>query len=109
MDRNNNQQVSANNVVVLLVNTQKTNTSGGGEIIDIKLSGSGTAYAFRDGQKYDVKWNAPQNLPLYLTTADGKGFPFKQGNTWFVVVGQSSKVIDTQKAQGAWRFEFMMP
>jgi hypothetical protein len=78
------------------------------EIIDILLSGSGTAYAFRDGQMYELQWNCPTiNSVLSLSYSDGTPYPFKLGNTWFQVVGVSTKA--TQENNGAWRFNFLQP
>jgi hypothetical protein len=107
-DRLNNQQVSAANVVVILAATENTLKATTAEIIDIHLSGSGQAYAFRDGQVYDVRWNRPTaDSVLFLTDPDGNPFPFKQGTTWFQVIGQTSKVEDQGK--GVWRFTFSEP
>lgn len=108
MDRLTNQQVSAANVVVLFVPHQYAYKSGNSEIIDITLSGSGKAIAFRDGQKYDVQWNRPTpDSVLFLTNPDGSAFPFKPGITWFQVVGESSKIED--QGGGVWRFQHLFP
>ena len=78
------------------------------EIIDILVSGSGPAYAFRDGEVFEVRWNIPAtDSVLYLTYPDGTRFPYKPGNTWYQVIGNSSSVLET--ADGAWRFEFLIP
>ncbi len=53
-DRLNNQQISASNVVVVLARHEYYQQPPN-EIIDILLSGTGTAYAFRDGQMYQVE------------------------------------------------------
>ena len=48
------------------------------------VSGSGPAYAFRDGMVYEVRWNIPApDSVLYLTNPDGTPFPYKPGNTPF--------------------------
>jgi hypothetical protein len=108
MDRLVNEQVTADNVVILYAPHQYTYKSGNSEIVDILMSGSGTAYAFRDGQVYEVEWNRPKSdAALFLTFPDGSAYPFKPGNTWFQVMGQSSKVED--QGSGAWRFTFGFP
>jgi hypothetical protein len=69
---------------------------------------TGYAFAFRDGQFYEVRWNrSTKDSVLALTFPDGKPYPFKPGNTWFEVVGQSSQVLD--KGNGVWRFVFKIP
>lgn len=108
MDGLTNQQIAADNVVVILLTHQMMDLTGEKDQVDISLSGSGDAYAFRDGQAYKVRWNrlAPDAL-LSLTFEDGTPYPIKPGNTWFQVVGQSSKVETPEK--GVWRFNFRMP
>jgi hypothetical protein len=106
-DRLNNQQISAANVVVILARHEYFQQPPN-EIIDILLSGSGTAYAFRDGQMYELQWNRPTiNSVLSLSYSDGTPYPFKLGNTWFQVVGVSTKA--SQENNGAWRFHFLQP
>jgi Protein of unknown function (DUF3048) N-terminal domain/Protein of unknown function (DUF3048) C-terminal domain len=104
MDRLTNQQIAAANVVIILApHTQQTAT-----LVDIALNGSGTAYAFRDGQMYEVKWNRPKpDSVLYLTYPNGTPYPFKSGNTWYQVMGQSTKLQET--TPGVWRFENRLP
>jgi hypothetical protein len=82
--------------------------SGGSEIVDIRLEGSGQAYIFRDGQAYSVFWNRPAaDSVIYLTRPYGSAFPFKPGNTWFQVMGVSSRL--SQPAPGVWRFAWGSP
>jgi hypothetical protein len=106
-DRLNDQQINASNVVVLLVRHEFYQQPPN-EIIEILLSGSGTAYAFRDGQVYQVQWNRPStNSVLTLTNPDGTTFPFKPGSTWFQVVGVST--VANQQSEDSWRFKFLFP
>jgi hypothetical protein len=108
MDKLTNQQVAADNVVVLLVPTQYAFKSGNSEIIDTLLNGTGTAYAYRDGQVFQVKWSRPQfDSMLTLLQADGKPFAYKPGNTWYEVVGQSS--LPKKEEDGIWRFTYTIP
>jgi hypothetical protein len=103
-DRTAGVQVAADNVVVLLA----THTAESNTRIDINLTGSGPAVAFRDGLRYDVLWNRPAlDSVLYLTNPDGTPFPFKHGNTWFQVMGQYTKA--EEQSPGIWRFENRLP
>ena len=107
IDRVNNKQISASNVVVVMARHEFFQQPPA-EIIDILLDGTGTAYAFRDGQMYELEWNRPTtNSVLFLTYTDGTPFPFKPGTTWFQVVGDSTQAKD--ETNGAWRFDFLMP
>ena len=107
VDQLTDEQVSASNVVVVLVPHNYLRQPPG-EIIEILLNGSGTAYAFRDGRVFEVQWNRPPDgSAFYLTDADGERFPLKPGNTWVEVVGQFSEV--SQPEDNAWRFVFGFP
>lgn len=109
IDRLTNQQISAANVVVLFMPHMYVyrSNSGSSEIVDADANGSGTAYAYRDGQVYQVKWVRPgKNSVLVLTFTDGTPYPFHPGNTWFEVIGSTSKI----QADGATiRFQFAIP
>ena len=107
IDRLNDQQVTSSNVVVLLVRHEFYQQPPN-EIIEILLSGTGTAYAFRDGQEYKVQWNRPStNSVLTLSNPDGTAFPYKPGSTWFQVVGVST--VANQQNEASWRFNFLFP
>lgn len=107
IDRLNNQQITAANVVVIMV-PHVYFAQPPGEIVEILLSGTGKAYAFRDGEMYEVTWNRPGlNTVLYLTFPDGTSYPFKPGSTWVQVLSDTSLVIPND--DGVWRFNFRFP
>jgi hypothetical protein len=101
-DRLNNQPIVMDNVVILYVNHPLYAPN----IYDIQLSGSGDAYAFRDGQIYKVKWVRNDTDVVSLTNPDGSAFAFKPGTTTFEVIGLSSTVAQTGQS---WRFTHFMP
>ncbi len=104
IDRTTNQQIAADNVVVLVVADDYVQRPPN-EIVDIQLSGQGQAYAYRDGQVYDVRWNRPTvDSVLYLTFPDGTRYPFKPGNTFIQIVNKEStiKTLD----DGSWHFTY---
>ncbi len=69
------------------------------------LDGTGQAYAIRDGLFYEVTWNRPaKDSVLYLTFPDGSLYPFKPGNTWFQVVGETTQT--TNPFENVWRIVF---
>lgn len=104
-DQLTNEQVAADNVVFLEVPYQFYRKVP--EQMEIPFVGSGLAYAFRDGKMYKVRWQRfEKDSMVSLAYEDGNPFPFKPGNTWFEVIGTSSKQI--QIADG-WRFEFHIP
>lgn len=97
--------IAADNVIVLLIPHAFYSESP--EIVDIQLYGSGQAYAFRDGQAYQLEWSRPDETGvLHLYTKDGETFPLKPGNTWFEVMGISTILNENEDA---WRFEMRFP
>jgi hypothetical protein len=97
--------IAADNVVVLLVPHEFYSESP--EIVDIQLYGKGQAYAFRDGQAYELEWARPNETGvLHLNTKDGKDFPLKPGTTWFEVMGISTNL---NRTENQWRFEMRFP
>lgn len=106
-DRLNDEQVTAENVIVIPLNHVDLYPQNNFEVIEIQLppGGTGTAYAFRDGQIYEVTWNRPTTESvIYLTFPDGSDFPFKPGITWFEIMGGNSLINEVEP--GTWRFEF---
>jgi hypothetical protein len=104
-DRLNGQPIATDNLVVLLMPHQFYSVSP--EIVEMSFENSGVAYAFRDGQAYQLTWQRPTpDSVVYLAYADGSPFPFKPGTTWFEVMGQTSQL--TQNEQG-WRFVLTFP
>lgn len=108
VDKSTGVQISASNVVTILVNTVYVVHDASGEVVDMTLLGTGTAYIARDGQIYPVQWTRMNSTSvLSLIGADGKPFPFKPGVTWFEIMGTSSSV--TQPDGNSWRFTFSIP
>jgi len=109
-DRSNEEQIAADNVVIVMVRHEYYWRSPDGlqEILDILLSGKGPAYAFRDGQIYEVEWNRPTlDSVLFLTFPDGSDYAFKPGTTWIQIHGESS-IVQAQE-DGSWYFQFQIP
>ena len=110
LDRETDEQVEADNVVIIKAVHEYTYKSGANEIVDILLGGQGTAYAFRDGQVYAVKWSRPTPESLItLTYPNGENYPYKPGTTWYQVIGQSSVDVESGNDEGIYRFEFRIP
>ena len=107
VDKQNNQPVAADNLVVLLIPHQYFVKTKDSEVIKMAFTGSGTAYAFRDGKAYLLKWQrSDSNAMLALTFEDGTPYSFKPGNTWFEVMGASTGL---DKKDSYWRFTFSIP
>ena len=97
--------ISADNVVILLM--PHTFYSVSPEIVEMQFSVSGLAYAFRDGQYYQLNWVRANEAGLFsLYTDDGVVYPFKPGITWLEVMGVSTKI---HQNDGIWRFDMRFP
>jgi hypothetical protein len=78
-----------------------------GEVFDVPLSGSGKAYAVRDGQIYKLTWKREKQEDLIsLSFPDGVPYEYKPGNIWYSVLGSQS-VVEQQERN--WRFTLYMP
>lgn len=105
VDRTTDKQIAADNVVVILAPYSYVVKKDNSEVTDVGFTGTGTAYAFRDGKGYRLSWQRQGlNGMVQLFAADGKPFALKPGSTWFEVMGSSS-LADTT----AWRFQFAIP
>ena len=97
--------ISADNVVILLASHVFYSESP--EIVEIQFYATGPAYAFRDGQAYELEWARPDETGvLRLYTKDGEAYPLKPGMTWFEVMGISTLVKPNEEF---WRFEMRFP
>ncbi len=106
-DQATGQQIAADNVVMLLAEYVLLSNPSTTEVFDIDLTGSGMAYAARDGQLYNLHWQRTgENSALQLIQEDGSPFPLKPGQTWFEVMGLRSNIDQTGSA---WRFQHLMP
>lgn len=108
IDGETKQPIVADNVIVLVAAHSYFYRTPSTEIVEIGFKGFNKAYAFRDGQYYEISWGRQGNdsvLGLYY--ADGEPFPLKPGNTWFEVVGQTSEILKPE--EGALRIVFAIP
>lgn len=122
-DRLTNEPVAADNVVMLCVPHSYYVRRADAEVLDIILDASrvasyvacdgktypgnaGPAYIARDGQLFATTWQrANASAVLTLVNEDGSLFPFKPGQTWFEVLGASTRV---EQQDEAWRFNHIM-
>lgn len=101
-------QVSADNLVVVYTRHIPFYQSSTTRIWDMPLAGKGPAFAFRDGLAYPLVWKRLEASDLLtLCFLDGSPYPFKPGNIWYEVLGESSPKNRT--SHGAWQFDFQIP
>lgn len=115
VDRLTNRQLHFENVIVLFAEHEvisPTNLS-----IHLEQDWVGNALLFRDGKKYDIRWNTVASEEeirtgrrkpiLFLYPDDKTPFPLKPGHTWIVVV--TPKTAVTEKSPGTWLLQFDQP
>ncbi len=104
-DRLTGAQIAADNLVILF--TRYNEIPNEGEVFDVPMSGSGKAYAVRNGQIFELTWTRenPEDL-ISLSFPDGTPYEYKPGNIWYSVLGSQSVVSQQERN---WRFTFYMP
>ena len=105
VDRLTEDQLAFSNVVILFANhTEYAETLYD---VDIWNSVGQRAIVFRDGQAYDITWTTPRiDQPIKFIDANGDILPLKPGNTWVVIMGIYSNVMESE---GSWTFNFQVP
>jgi hypothetical protein len=92
IDKLTGQQLSAENVVVLLVpHLFKNAFDRADQLFDIQMIGTGTAFAFIDGQMYPVFWQRDQlDQPIQLFDKNNNQLSLKPGVTYYQVLNPES-------------------
>lgn len=93
IDQLTGQQLSAENVIVLLVpHLFKNAFDRADQLFDIKLIGSGDAFAFIDGQMYQVLWKRDQlDQPVQFFDRFNNQLSLRPGVTYYEVLNPESK------------------
>jgi hypothetical protein len=84
--------------------------------IHLELGSGGFAALFRDGKKYDIRWNTQagdyekntgQPRPIKFVNADGSPAALKPGSTWIFIATPYSVLSDT--GNGVWNLRYYPP
>ena len=92
LDANSGQQINFKNVIVLAAHHEDTdiledNVGGGHYSIQIQVWGEGPVTIFRDGQRFDGRWQRhDSNSMLTFTDLEGNILPLAPGNSFFQIV-----------------------
>ncbi len=88
-------QLWAKNVVILFTFMQPTGLSDsrGSRVVDFKLTGSGEAWFFIDGNFIKGKWEADESRPPQFFDGEGKKIRFNRGSIWIEVVPTRIKPV----------------
>ncbi|MFH1078584.1 MAG: DUF3048 domain-containing protein [Patescibacteria group bacterium] len=75
--------VTSMNVIILLTEERVLDAVGR---LKVRTTGSGKAWLFRDGKRFDVTWHRTEGSWLRFETTDGNDAMFRPGKTWISVV-----------------------
>ncbi len=78
--------VQASNVIVMKTDSQVLDAKGR---LQLRTTGSGDAFVYRDGNRYTARWRRSPNEPLRLETLSGNDVELNRGITWVEVVTDS--------------------
>lgn len=84
-------QISLRNVVVMFATFTQTDIVEDtlGELsLDVALQGSGDAWIFRDGKRFETRWerNAGSETFHFVDVASGQAVPLAEGQSWICLV-----------------------
>ncbi|MCE9644981.1 MAG: DUF3048 C-terminal domain-containing protein [Chloroflexi bacterium] len=114
VDRLTGRQLHFENVIIISVQHDvitRTNLD-----IHLELGSGGFATLFRDGQKYDIRWDTKsgdfekktgQARPIKFVNPDGSPASLKPGSTWIFVATPYSVLSD--EGNGAWNLRYYPP
>ena len=99
------ERIAADNLVIIFVPALQYFKSNSTDIYNFNLTGSGKAYALRDGRIFKILWSrsSPESM-IRLVLPNGNNYPLKPGNVWFEVLTTTSTYKVENK--GIWRFTF---
>jgi len=74
--------IDASNVVVIKTEEEVLDDKGR---LRVRTTGSGEAIAYRDGDKFSIRWRRSPGEPIRFETVDGIEFLLRPGKTWIQV------------------------
>jgi hypothetical protein len=92
LDANTNQQLNFKNIIVLAAHHEDSdfledNVGGGHYSIQIQIWGEGPVSIFRDGQRFDGRWQrSDPNDMVTFTDLEGNILPLAPGNSFFQII-----------------------
>jgi SdrD B-like domain/Protein of unknown function (DUF3048) C-terminal domain len=113
-DRLTGRQLHFENVII--INAEHDVITPTNLDIHLELGSGGFATLFRDGKKYDIRWDTTagefekktgQSRPIKFVNADGSPSALKPGSTWIFVATPYS--VLSGAANGVWNFRYYPP
>lgn len=94
-DGTTNEQVNVVNVIIMWAqyNEQAKKDAAGSSTYDTVLGGKGDAVIFKDGKRYDCKWEADKKTTPRFYDSKGTEVLLNPGNTWILVPPTGTDLI----------------
>jgi hypothetical protein len=106
-DRLTKEQLAFSNVVVVYAYTTEYHPAVHDTELAKNYSGQ-LAVLYRDGQAYEGTWKSVgTDRPMQFFAKDGQPLAFKPGNTWVVITGVNSGLVEDEP--GKWHLTFYLP
>lgn len=86
--------VEADNVIVIKTDAQTLDDKGR---LRVRTTGSGEALAYRDGNKYPLRWRRSPGEPIRLEAEGGIEFLLRPGKTWIQVTTDDVSFAGVEK------------
>ncbi len=75
-------RIETENVIVIKTDSQILDDVGR---LRLRTIGGGEAVAYKNGNKYPLRWSRSSGEPIRFSTVDGNEFPLTRGRTWIEV------------------------
>lgn len=101
LDASDDVQVNVSNVIIMWATyTPQSKTDAAGSVTyDTTLTGSGDAAIFKNGIRYDCKWEAEKDSPPRFYDSEGNEVLLEQGKTWIVVPPTNTDITVEAKTE----------
>ena len=107
VDRVNNEQIRFANIIVIFATYKEYAPTLHNILVWDNTQGK-NAYIFRDAQMYEAAWKVrDHHHPIEFYNKYGQPVALKPGNTWIILVGDNSSIMETDP--GNWEIQFDLP
>ena len=86
--------VQAKNIIVIKTDAQILDDKGR---LRVRTTGSGDAIAYRDGNKFSLRWRRTPGEPIRFETVDGIEYLLRPGTTWIEVTTDDTTFAGLEK------------
>lgn len=90
-DKISGKEIAPKNIVIVFAPT--SGIRGGGEVLDVEITGKNKCLIFRDGKVVEGKWEkSDEKAPFYIYGKNMKKVRLNRGQTWIEIVKPNTRV-----------------